>query len=274
MLPGMRRLVSILVSGTLLLLGSPTAANAAVQPGWRLRWAPDAARDGLAAFEHAEDDRANSDPARAPHISVDGDAYRFVMHMEDRDTSTDRQRHEVRGMRNGDQTVNMLYGDAWRFTYSMFIPDTLKATTTFSHIMQMKEPGTGSSPIIVQSLRRTAGRPTLELRVFDSDTLVGAVDLDGKLIKGFKAKGVYQSGKSPKIPGSSFVNGVTGDVYFEKQQDGRWRSSQLLPDEEVLLTAEADGWEPRSEKVKLAEGEIKELKVTLQKASAKNEGKD
>jgi hypothetical protein len=179
MLPGMRRLVSILVSSTLLLLGSPTAANAAVQPGWRLRWAPDAARDGLAAFEHAEDDRANSDPGRAPHISVDGDAdaYRFVMHLEDRDTSTDRQRHEVRGMRNGDQTVSMLYGDAWRFTYSMFIPDTLKATTTFSHIMQMKEPGTGSSPIIVQSLRRTAGRPTLELRVFDSDTLVGAVDL-------------------------------------------------------------------------------------------------
>ena len=27
------------------------------QPGWRLRWAPQAATDGLGAFEHAEDDR-------------------------------------------------------------------------------------------------------------------------------------------------------------------------------------------------------------------------
>ena len=101
-----RRLAAALISTALVLLAAPataapaTAAPAAaaapnaVQPGWRLRWAPSAARDGLSAFEHAEDDRANSDPGRAPHISVDGDAYRFVMHTEDRDTSTDRQRNE------------------------------------------------------------------------------------------------------------------------------------------------------------------------------------
>jgi hypothetical protein len=164
--------------GAALPAGRAAAATPGlVQPGWRLRWAPQAAVDGLAAFEHVEDDRANSNPARAPHITVDGDAYRFSMYLEDRDTSTDRQRQEVRGMRVGPRTVSMLNGETWRFTYSMFIPDTLKATTTFSHIMQMKMPGTGSDPIVVQSLRRASGRQTLELRVFATNTLVGNVDL-------------------------------------------------------------------------------------------------
>jgi len=148
-----------------------------LQPGWRLRWAPRAAVEGLAAFEHVEDDRANSNPAKAPHIFVERDAYRFNMYLEDRDTSTDRQRQEVRGMRVGERTLSMLSGETWRFTYSAFIPDTLKATTRFCHIMQMKMPGTGSNPIVVQSLRRASGRQTLELRVAATDTLVGNVDL-------------------------------------------------------------------------------------------------
>jgi hypothetical protein len=148
-------------------------------PGWRLRWAPDAGREGLDAFEHVEDDRANSDPAGRPHIFVEGDHYRFNMSMGIRDISPDRQRNEVRGMRlDSGRTVTVLNGETWRFTYSMFIPDTLKATTRFTHIMQMKAPGTGSDPIIVTSLRRYGPVQKMELRVFGSDTLVGAVDLE------------------------------------------------------------------------------------------------
>ena len=147
------------------------------RPGWRLRWAPEASRDGLDAFEHVEDDRANSHPEGQPHIFVEDNNYRFNMHMVDVDTSTDRQRQEVRGLRTRGRTVNLLKGETWRFTYSMFIPDSLKATTTFSHIMQMKAPGTGSNPIIVTSLRRHGTVPKLELRVFETNTLVGAVDL-------------------------------------------------------------------------------------------------
>jgi hypothetical protein len=145
--------------------------------GWRLRWAPRARRDGLAAFEHVEDDRANSHPAGQPHIIVEDDHYRFTMHMVDVDTSTDRQRQEVRGMRRAGRTLTLLKGETWRFTYSMFMPDTLQATTTFHHIMQMKQPGTGTGPIIVMSLRRYGAVPKMELKVFESDTLVGAVDL-------------------------------------------------------------------------------------------------
>jgi len=179
---------------TVVLLGTAAAATAAFTPraaaaapdqpgpelpeaGWRLRWTPQAAVDGLAAFEHVEDDRANSNPAKAPHIAVQADDYRFNMYLADRDISTDRQRQEVRGMRVGQRTLSMLYREAWQFTYSLFIPDTLKATTTFCHIMQMKMPGTGSDPIVVQSLRRTGGKQTLELRVFATNRLVGSVDL-------------------------------------------------------------------------------------------------
>lgn len=36
----------------------------------------------------------------------------------------------------------------------VYIPSSLKATTSFTHIMQTKMPGTGAGPITVTSLRR------------------------------------------------------------------------------------------------------------------------
>jgi carbohydrate binding protein with CBM35 domain len=154
------------------------AATPVHEPTWRLRWAPEADQEGLSAFEHVEDDRAHTDPAGYPHIFVDGDAYRFTMNMGIHDISPDRQRNEVRGMRTDDgRTVTLLDGETWRFTYQMFIPDTLKATTRFTHIMQMKAPGTGSDPIVVTSLRRYGTVPRMELRVMTTNTVIGAVDL-------------------------------------------------------------------------------------------------
>jgi hypothetical protein len=154
------------------------AAGTIGKPAWRLRWAPDARRDGLAAFEHVEDDRGNSHPAAKPHISVEGDHYRFTMHTVDRDTSTDRQRQEVRGAVGLGHALNLLNGETWRFTYSMFIPDTLKSTTTFTHIMQMKAPGTGTNPMVTMSLRRYSGVQKIELKVTEGNVLVGATDLE------------------------------------------------------------------------------------------------
>lgn len=60
-------------------------------------------------------------------------------------------------------------------------------------------------------------------------------------------------------------NGVQGDVSFDKQDDGRWRSSQLLPDEEFTLTLDAEGYRPKSEKLTLAEGAVKEIEWKLVK---------
>ncbi|WP_328779407.1 polysaccharide lyase [Streptomyces canus] len=157
-------------------LATATSAHAA---SWQQKWAPSASGDGLGAFETIEDDRADSHPAGQPHIYATGDNWRFNMHMNDRDTSTDRQRQEVTGLRtSGSSYLRWTEGQTWRVTYSMYIPSSLKATTSFTHIMQMKQPGSGTSPIVVQSLRRVNGGQTIELRLFEEDILVGRTSLD------------------------------------------------------------------------------------------------
>ncbi|MFG2456801.1 heparin lyase I family protein [Streptomyces sp. NPDC048523] len=163
-------------AGTVAGLPAATTAHAA---SWQQKWAPTASGDGLGAFETVEDDRADSHPGGQPHIYATGDNWRFNMHMADRDTSTDRQRQEVTGLRtSGSSYLKWTQGQTWRVTYSMYIPSSLKATTSFTHIMQMKQPGTGTSPIVVQSLRRVNGAQTIELKLLDSDTLVGRTSLD------------------------------------------------------------------------------------------------
>ncbi|MEU4537320.1 carbohydrate-binding protein [Streptosporangium sp. NPDC023825] len=173
-----RSRTALLVLATLLLPTSALPASAAGTAAWQLRWAPDAAQTGLSAFETIEDDRAGSHPSAAPHIKVSGGAFRFDMHTADRDTATDRQRHEVTGMRNGGSYLQWRLGETWRVTYSMYIPSTLKATTTFTHIMQTKQPGNGTSPITVTSLRRVGGKQTIEHKIFAEDVLVGRTDLE------------------------------------------------------------------------------------------------
>lgn len=155
-------------------------ATAAQAASWQLKWSPSASSAGLGAFETVEDDRAGSHPSAAPHIYATGDNWRFTMHTVDRDTSTDRQRHEVTGLRNGSggNYLKWTEGQTWRLTYSMYIPSSLKATTSFTHIMQMKQPGTGSSPIVVQSLRRVNGIQTIELKQFTDDILIGRTELE------------------------------------------------------------------------------------------------
>lgn len=157
--------------------GLPGIAHAA---SWQQKWAPSASSAGLGAFETVEDDRADSHTSGQPHIFTTGNNWRFNMHMADRDTSTDRQRQEVTGLRNGSGSNYLKWtsGQTWRVTYSMYIPSSLKATTTFTHIMQMKQPGSGSSPIVVQSLRRVNGKQTIELKLAIDDILIGRTPLD------------------------------------------------------------------------------------------------
>ncbi|MER5649831.1 hypothetical protein [Streptosporangium sp. NPDC002524] len=159
-------------------LPAPAAGAGAGVAAWRLRWSPDASRTGLSAFETVEDDRAGSHPSAAPHIKVSGGGFRFDVHTADRDRAADRQRHEVTGMREGGSYLRWRLGETWRVTYSMYVPGTLRATTTFTHIMQTKQPGRGTSPITVTSLRRVGGRQTIEHKIFAENVLVGRTDLE------------------------------------------------------------------------------------------------
>ena len=77
----------------------------------------------------------------------------------------------------------------------------------------------------------------------------------------------YAEGKGPWKSKGRFVDGK--DVHFEKQDDGRQRSEQLVPDEEFTVTVEAPGYEPKSEKLKLPEGAVKELEVRLKPLAKK-----
>jgi hypothetical protein len=143
-------------------------------PGWTLKWSPDASdprTQGLNAFEGVEDDRRNSHPG-VKHIYTAGANYRFDMHTVDRDGS-DRQRNEVKGMQTvNDEDLIIKKGETWRFTYSMFIPSTLNATTGFTHIMQQKmvtDAGSSGGPVVTLSLHIHDNKPSMELRLQTSD---------------------------------------------------------------------------------------------------------
>jgi hypothetical protein len=95
--------------------------------------------------------------------------------------------------------------------------------------------------------------------------IVDAKDKDGKQIKDFQVKVTYLSGTRKRESGVRFKNDVQGDVYQEKQEDGRWRTEQMLPEEEIEVTVSAKGYKPHTENLKLAEGTTKELAAVLEK---------
>jgi protocatechuate 3,4-dioxygenase beta subunit len=69
---------------------------------------------------------------------------------------------------------------------------------------------------------------------------------------------------SPKPPGLTWRDGLQGDVYFHRQDDGSWRSSQLLPDVEFTVSAEAPGvGRAAPQTLRLTEGEVREVTLTL-----------
>jgi hypothetical protein len=145
-------------------------------PGWKLMWSPQAGRDGLAAFEGVEDDRAGTDPG-VKHIYVQGDNYRFDMPMNERDSSPDRQRNEVKGMHANGKDLSLGLGETWRLDWSLYIPDSLQGTNRFTHIMQLKMPGNGSAPILTMDLTRQGTAQKIQVKIFDSGTVVGSADL-------------------------------------------------------------------------------------------------
>jgi hypothetical protein len=156
--------------------GTSAAARPVTPKAPTLVWSPDPLKDGLRGFEGVEDDRAHSHPG-VKHIYVKDGAYHWDIHRVDRDTSRDRQRNEVKGMQAGKGPLTMGKGETWRFTYELFIPSTLHATSHFTHIHQLKRPGGGSAPLVTMSLRRNGRTEQLALRAFASGGDIGATAL-------------------------------------------------------------------------------------------------
>lgn len=93
--------------------------------------------------------------------------------------------------------------------------------------------------------------------------LVSAVDDAQQPIPKLEVKAVYDKPKALG-PFISLANG--SDLNFAHQEDGKYRSEQMLPDEALTLTVSALGYETVSEKVKLNEGATKDLVFTLKKS--------
>lgn len=153
--------------GALALAATPFAAGVASADVGAMafvqKWAANPGSAGLKAFVGIEDDRANSHPS-ATHIFAESDQYRFVMHKSDRDGS-DRQRQEVRAIQTGGTRHDMKKGETWRFNYQMYIPSSLKGTTSFTHIFQVKHTSV-ASPVVTMSLFRSGSAETVEMRLF------------------------------------------------------------------------------------------------------------
>jgi hypothetical protein len=147
-------------------------------PGCTLLWSPSPMRDGESAFELFEMPDVQLPGGSGPthggvkHITVvpDRDAYRIDSHYSaggpsdfDRvtltgPTRTDRLRCETRGMKAPDgKIIDMLNNETWRLNWSFYVPASLKGTSRFTHIMQLKyvdtKGGVSGSPIITLTLR-------------------------------------------------------------------------------------------------------------------------
>lgn len=188
------------------------------QPRWELRWDPKPWKDGVNAFEFLEDDRRGSDPEGFPHITADRNDFKFTMNVNARDGS-DRQRNEVRGMRDHDgRPLEIRKDETWRITYQMYIPDTLDATTAFTHIWQVKTSDTGN-PLMQLSLPIHSGVQTIEARYWD---LAGAV---------------HPIATSPLEPLQN--HWITTTVEFKSSDDGYFRWV-LRDGNTTLVDARAD----------------------------------
>ena len=93
--------------------------------------------------------------------------------------------------------------------------------------------------------------------------LVKAVAEDGKGIGGFRHDQVRPWPLARRNVRRTASPSATVD--FMPENDGRWSTTGLLPDEGFTLTVEAEGYEPKSEKLKLPEGAVKELEVRLKR---------
>ncbi len=75
----------------------------------------------------------------------------------------------------------------------------------------------------------------------------------------------YSHGKAQMDGKLILANGRHSDVNFEHQEDGRFRSEQMFPDEEVTITGHAEGYTSKPVVIKLAEGATKDIEVLLER---------
>jgi hypothetical protein len=95
--------------------------------------------------------------------------------------------------------------------------------------------------------------------------VVNATTKDGPQVKDFKATVEYTE-PGPNLDKQVHVvgGGRKKEALQDEQYDGRYRTSQLLPDREVNVTVSADGFATASRKLSLPEGKTEEVTFVLE----------
>ena len=74
--------------------------------------------------------------------------------------------------------------------------------------------------------------------------VINATTKDGRQVRGFKATVEYTEPGPDADKRVHVVGGGRTEAIQDEQYDGRYRTSQLLPDREVTVTVAADGFAP------------------------------
>ena len=94
--------------------------------------------------------------------------------------------------------------------------------------------------------------------------VVNATTKGGQQVKGFKATVEYTKPGPDSDKRVHVVGGGRTEAIQDEQYDGRYRTSQLLPDREVNVTVSADGFATASRKLSLPEGKTEEVTFVLE----------
>jgi len=87
---------------------------------------------------------------------------------------------------------------------------------------------------------------------------------DGQPLSEQGLTGEYLDEKDEQGMRMILPGGRNSDISFNKQEDGRFRTSQVTPDREIKITAYAKGFEPESRRFKLPEGKTEEVTFVLE----------
>jgi len=102
------------------------------------------------------------------------------------------------------------------------------------------------------------------VRYDETAVIVKAIAKDGRPIKDLILAGEYTEEIATAGVKFGLKNGGQTEIDFEHQGDGRFRATELTPDREVKITADADGFKPLSRKIKLSEGKTEEVTFVLE----------
>jgi hypothetical protein len=104
--------------------------------------------------------------------------------------------------------------------------------------------------------------------------VINATTKDGQQIKNFQADVQYtHPGPNSRKDVGLRGGGNKKEAIQDEQNDGRYRTSRMMPDKEVTVSVSADGFEGANRTLSLPEGKIEEVNFVLGPKAAKGAGR-